>query len=248
MKPWWDLWWRVQSARINALRLRERVFLFLSVIAICMALIDGVWLSPAQVAHKQLTESFDKQSAELQRARDELKFVAKPADASQALRDEIAAVKITLDTVNQTIVRHAEPPQASIAPSGGSAVRDATSGGTIKGLSSVATEATPLVQVLSSLVRRHKGLALLRISAVASEAAMGKADQAVKAVGAGAALLPVELTRQGVELTVSGPYHELIRYVQALENELPYVRWGRMQLKSEKPPPELRLQLFLLGE
>ncbi len=217
MKRWWKSWWDVQSARINALSLRERVFFFLSVIAICMALVDGVWLSPAQVAHKQLTQRFDKQSAELQRARDELKSVTKPVDANKALRDEIAAVKIRLDTVNQTI----------------------------KNVSSVATEATPLAQVLVHLLRRHEGLTLLRTSAVAPEAAMGKAAQAV---GAGAAVLPVGLTRQGMELTVSGSYPELMRYVQTLENALPHVRWGSMKLKSQKPPPELTLQLFLVGE
>ena len=216
MKRWWD----VQSARINALSLRERVFLFLSVIAICMALVDGVWLSPAQVAHKQLTQRFDKQSAELQRVRNELQSVARPVDANKALRDEIAAVKIRLDTVNQTI----------------------------KNISSVATQATPMAQVLVHLLRRHEGLTLLRTSVVAPEAAMGKAAQAVGAVGTGSAVLPVGLTRQGVELTVSGPYPELMRYVQTLENALPHVRRGSMKLKSEKPPPELTLQLFLVGE
>ncbi len=213
-------WWETQSARINALSLRERVFLFLSVIAICMALVDGVWLSPAQVAHKQLTQRFEKQSAELQRARDELQSVATPVDANKALRDEIAAVKIRLNTVNQTITN----------------------------VSSVATEATPLAQVLVHLLRRHEGLTLLRTSAVATDAAKGKTTQAVGGVGTGSAVLPVGLTRQGVELTVSGPYHELIRYVQTLENALPHVRWGSMKLKSEKPPPELTLQLFLVGE
>ncbi len=208
-------WWETQSASINALSLRGRVFLFLLVIAICMALVYGVWLSPAQVAHKQLTQRFDKQSAELQRARDELQSVTKPVDANKALRDEIAAVKIRLNTVNQTI----------------------------KGVLPVATEATSLAQVLVHLLRRHEGLTLLRTSAVAPEAAMGKAAQAVEA---GAAVLPVGLTRQGVELTVSGPYPELMRYVQTLENALPHMRWGSMKLKSEKPPPELTLQLFLV--
>jgi len=216
-------WWETQSARINALSLRERVFLFLSVIAISMALVDGLWLSPAQLAHKQLTQRFDKQSTQLQRARAELQSVARPVDANQALRDEMAAVKISLDTLNQTI----------------------------KNASSVATEATPLAQVLSHLLRRHEGLTLLRTSTVAPEAAMAKAAQAVGAVGAGSAVLPVGLTRQGVELTVSGPYPELMRYVQTLENALPHVRWGSMVLKSEKAaktPPELTLQLFLVGE
>lgn len=227
MKRAWLNRFDAQFARINALGLRERVFLFLALIGICMALVDGIWLSPAQLAQQQLTQRFDKQSAELQRARDELKSVVKPADANQALRDEIAAVNARLDTVNQTI----------------------------NGVSSVATEATPLAQVLVHLLRRHEGLTLLRTSAVASDAVMGRADQAlgaagaVGAVGVTAAVLPVAPIRQGVELTVSGSYPELIRYVQTLENALPNVRWGSMKLKTDeaaKTPPELTLQLFLV--
>lgn len=208
-------WWETMSARINALSLRERVFLFLSVIACCMALADVVWLSPAQVAHKQLTQRFETQSAELQRARDELKTIAQPLDTGKALRDEIVVVKTRLDTVNQSI----------------------------KNSLPAATGETPLAQVLTHFLRRHEGLTLVRTSAVAPEAAIAKAQ----AAGTGAGPVSVGLTRQGVELTVSGPYAELTRYVQTLEKALPNVRWGAMTLKSEKLSPELTLQLFLVG-
>lgn len=209
-------WWKTQSARIDALSLRERVFLFLSVMVVCMVLADTLWLSPAQGAHQQLTQRFGKQSAELQRARDELKTVAKPVDTSKAVRDEIAAAKIGLESVNQTI--------KDILPS--------------------ATQATPLAQVLVHFLRRHEGLTLLRTATVAPEAAVAGA---APGVGSGAAALPVGFTRQGVELTVSGSYSELTRYLQTLEKALPQVRWGTMKLKSEKMPPELTLQLFLVG-
>ena len=98
--------------------------------------------------------------------------------------------------------------------------------------------------MLVHLLRRQEGLTLLRTSTLASEAAVAGAAQAA---GTGAAALPVGFTRQGVELTVSGSYPELTRYVQTLEQALPHVRWGTMKLKSEKMPPELTLQLFLVG-
>lgn len=208
-------WWETMSARINALSLRERVFLFLSVIACSLALADVVWLSPAQVAHKQLTQRFEAQSAELQRVRDELKTIAQPPDSGKALRDEIVVVKTRLDAVNQNI--------KTILP--------------------MATNETPLAQVLTHFLRRHEGLTLVRTSAVTPEAAIAK----TQAAGTGAGPVAVGLTRQGVELTVSGPYPELTRYVQTLEKALPNVRWGAMKLRSEKLPPELTLQLFLVG-
>lgn len=214
MKVWWKNWWGVQAGRVNALSLRERVFLFLSVMACCMALADVLWLSPAQVAHQQLTQRFEKQSAELQRAREELKTVARPVDVGKATRDEIAAIKTQLDSANQMI--------KEVLP------------GTAK--------ATPLAQALGHLLRRYPGLTLVRTSAVAPEVSADKAGSS-----AGAAALPVGLTGQGIELTVSGAYADLTQFVQTLENEMPQVRWGVMKLKSDKLPAELTLQLFLLG-
>lgn len=198
-------WWETQSARINALSMRERVFLFLSAMACGMALADVLWLSPAQTVHKQLTQRFDKQSAELQRARTELTTVAPPVDASKVVRDDVSAVQIRLAAVNENI-------KAVLPP---------------------ATEVAPLAQVLVHLLHRHAGLTLVGTASMAPEVA--------------STATPAGLTRQGVALTVSGPYPELARYVQTLEKALPHVRWGVMQLKSEKLPPELTLQLFLVG-
>lgn len=201
------------SARINALSLRERVFLSLSLVAGCLALADVVWLSPAQLTHKQLLQRFDKQSADLQRARTELTIVAKPAQGSKVVRDEVAVLTSQLQSVNQKI----------------------------KDLLPATEEVTPLKQVLVHFLRRHEGLTLVRTSVVAMQAA------SANAVTPGAKAAPVGLTRQGVELTVSGPYPELMRYVLTLEKALPNVRWGTMTLKSEKLPPELKLQLFIVG-
>ncbi len=218
MKAAWKAWWERLSGRINALSLRERVFLFLSVIACCLALADVFWLSPAQLAHKQLTQRFEKQSVELQRARLELKALARPVDVSQATRDQMVLVKKQIESVNQTI----------------------------KETLPDAARATPLAQALTHLLRRHAGLTLLRTSALALEA--GTAQTTVASGSAGsAATLPAGLTRQGMELTVSGSYADLTQYVQTLENEMPQVRWGAMKLKSDKLPAELTMQLFLLG-
>ena len=83
--------------------MRERVFLFLSVLACGVALIDTVWLAPARLAHQQLSQRFDKQSAELKNLREALKTMGQPQAGSQAGREELAAVKARLDEVNQAI-------------------------------------------------------------------------------------------------------------------------------------------------
>ena len=42
-------WWIAQSARINALSLRERLFLFISLLVVALALADLIWLTPQEM-------------------------------------------------------------------------------------------------------------------------------------------------------------------------------------------------------
>jgi MSHA biogenesis protein MshJ len=204
-------WWQQQVVRIDALSLRERAFLFLSVIVVCMALADVLWLSPAQVAHQQATQRFAAQGTELSRLRDELKSTAQPVDASKAVRDDIAAANARLEAVNQEI--------KEVAP--------------------LADGGPALEQVLVQFLRRQEGLTLLSTGTLKQDAAIPVAPATVAA--------PTGLSRRGMELRVAGPYPELVRYVKTLEIALPALRWGALQLKSEKQPPELTLQVYVVG-
>ena len=96
-------WWIKQSARIDELSLRERAFLFLSVLAIGMALVERVVLAPAQADHQQILARYQKQSAELQRLRDEVKRMGQPVDTARASRDQLAALQDRLGAVNNSI-------------------------------------------------------------------------------------------------------------------------------------------------
>jgi MSHA biogenesis protein MshJ len=91
-----------------------------------------------------------------------------------------------------------------------------------------------LESVLAEFLRKRPGLTLL------STATLGAV------IGDDKAVVPAGLSRRGVELRVSGPYAELVLYLRSLEKALPELRWGTMQLRSEKQPPELSLQVFVL--
>lgn len=209
--------WHTLAVRIDAMQLRERVFLFLAIIVSCMALADSLWLSPAQVAHKQATVRFAAQGTELDRLRSELKSSAQPVDASKSVRDDIAATNLRLEAINQEI--------RAVAPlaEGGPAIEQA------------------LVQFL----RRQEGLTLLRTGTVPGNM-VGAAAVDVPAPGGAASAIPV-LSRRGMELSVSGSYANLVRYVRTLENALPTLRWGTLQLKTTKQSPEMTLQVFVVG-
>jgi len=146
----------------------------------------------------------------------------------QRLRDEVNAT-LTADAVPKPVTQALQGVQVQLAQTNLA----------VQALLPPA-QGTPLVQALSHLLRRYPGLTLVNTSALAPElAGPGNA----KATG-----LPEGLTRQGLAITVAGAYPDLTRFVSTLERELPHVRWGTMNLKSDNGLPELSLQLFLLTE
>ncbi len=199
-------WWTPLAARIDALSLRERVFLFLTLIVLVMLLANVLWLAPAQALHQQVTQRFAAQDAELQRLRDELKSSGGETSPGQQVREELRQVNERLAAVNEEIAQ----------------------------MPLVKADETPLTKVLVHFLRRHEGLVLVRTATLAAD------TRAAQGATAG-------VTRQGLELTVAGPYHELTRYVQTLERALPALRWGTMRMNSERQPAELTLQVWLLG-
>lgn len=206
------VWWDKQAVRIDALSLRERGILFVSVIAVILALVDVLFLSPAQLAYKQVTQRVATQNTELKRLRDELRVAGQPVDASKVVREEIAQADARISEVNAEI----------------------------KALAPLAQGGPALEQVLVQFLRRHEGLTLLGVSTLKAEVATSAAGVAV--------VTPTGLTKRGLDLRVSGPYSELVRYVKTLEGALPVLRWGAMHLKSDKQPPELSLQVYVVGE
>lgn len=207
MKAWWEKY----ATRIDAFSLRERMFLFVAVLACCMALTDMVWLTPAQQAQRQLVQRFGAQTTELNRLRADLQTTGRPSDEALALRRELESIQSKIDAVNDEIQ---------------------TSGSTDAG-------GPALEQVLMEFLRRQDGLTLLGTGTLPAEPRA--------APGGGTAKIAPGLTRRGMELRVAGPYPELVRYLKALETALPTLRWGPMQLKADKPVPELTLQVYLVG-
>lgn len=203
--------WLAQMAKLDALSLRERAFLFLTVLVCAGAVFDAVWLSPARGTHKQLLTQLEAQETDLQRLRALLKASAQPTDSTLAGRADLQKTDAALAQTNLEI--------KALLPG---------------------AEQAPLEKALVHLLQRHEGLKLLKTAALPVEVAGPGASS-----GTG---LPEGLMRQGVTLSVAGPYAELVRYVSALEVAMPHVRWGVMELKIDNGLPELTLQLHLLSE
>lgn len=95
--------WLALAARVDALSLRERVILFVSILLSLVALADVVWLTPAQNRYKVTQQSFATQSAEVARLRAELQAAGKPVDQNQAVRDSMATTAQEIAAVDQAI-------------------------------------------------------------------------------------------------------------------------------------------------
>lgn len=106
------------------------------------------------------------------------------------------------------------------------ALREAGSAGAADGLA----------VVLQRLLAQQPGLVLEKLTLL---------DDAVADPGQPA--LP-GIAWQGVALQVQGRWHDQQRYLQALQRELPGLRWGEMQMSvgAGSEPPRLQLQLFML--
>ena len=200
-------WWIKLATKIDALSLRERVFLFCSVLLVLLAVADVLWLTPAQGAYKQVQQNYATQNAELSRLRAELAVLSKPVDTSKPLRDQIEAADQRLAVLKQEI--------EVLAP---------TASGSTQGLEAV------LIQFL----QRRPGLRLVSSGTVAAE---GKPADSATVAG---------ITRRGLQLKVTGSYAELSRYVKSLEQALPRLRWGPMQLVVNQQVPVLTLQVYVL--
>ena len=105
--------WKSIAARIDALSLRERAFLFFSALAICAALADTFWITPARSAHKQMTQQFSTESLEMGRLRDLLKAKVEQPDPARVLRQEIQRVQAEIARVDGQIAASASQPGSS---------------------------------------------------------------------------------------------------------------------------------------
>jgi MSHA biogenesis protein MshJ len=105
-------------------------------------------------------------------------------------------------------------------------------------------QGTALEHVLEQFLRKHGRLTLVRTATLASDKVQN--TNANNTNNPQLALAP-GLSRTGLELTVSGAYADLATYVQTLEKALPTLRWGKMQLTSDTLPPQLTLQVYVIG-
>lgn len=209
----WLKRWRRSADRIDALSLRERVFLFLCLAMVLVLAVDTLVLDPMMREQREQQAQLQRQEQELQRLRDQINQL----NALSQGDSEIARKRRELGQLNEEL--QSQSLQLDRLRHGGDTLPQ-------------------LPQLLASLLQKHDRLQLVRLDSSARPASeMGLRLAA-----------PQGLQWQAVDLEMRGGYPELMRYLAQLEQALPELRWGPLQIQGESQAGGHRMsvQMYVL--
>lgn len=211
-------------ARFDALNRRERIAVSVAVWLVVLFVMDTLAITPAQRQSGAMAKAITDKQAELARSETDV-----AALRTKRAQDPDALAKARIEELEKRI-----------------AVID----GQLKNAKTQIVPPEKMAGLLEQLLRRNKRLELISLRSTAPET-MGKADGAAgadrgaSAQGKGTA---EALYRQGMELTLSGSYADMLDYVAQIE-QLPWkIFWGRLEMKvDEYPRAKLVLNVYTLS-
>ncbi|MEO3713469.1 type II secretion system protein GspM [Roseateles flavus] len=205
--------WSRIAARIDALSLRERVFLFLCLAVVLVLAVDTLLLDPMMREQREQQGLLQRQGQDLQRLRDQINQLNALSQGDSELarrRRELSQLNDSLQTQSQQLDQ----------------LRQGS--GTLP----------QLPQLLTSLLQKQERLQLTRLDSGARPAAEM----------AGRLVAPQGLQWQAVDLEMRGDYLELMRYLARLEQALPELRWGPLQIQGDalEGAHRMSVQMYVL--
>jgi len=172
-------------------------------------------------------------------------LVWSPAAAKRkSLVAEQAAAAKELDTLRQRLADASATSQPD-SPRGQMLARIAQSRAELQAVDSQITanlgdgkQLAGLPDLMDQVLRRHERLTLTHLRTTDERPTAKATDKSTETA----------LRWQAVDLGVSGGYLDLVQYLADLEQALPELRWGPMQINTKQMPPELTVRLFLAGD
>ncbi len=209
----WRLRWEHAAERIDALSLRERVFLFLCLTVVLVLAIDTLVLDPLMREQREQQAIVQRQDEDLRRLRDQITQL----NALNQGDTDLARRRRELTALNEALQAQAQ--RLDQIRQGSSALPQ-------------------LPQLLSQLLQKHERLQLTRLDSAAKPAPEM----------AGRLTAPAGLQWQAVDLELRGDYADLLHYLASLEQALPELRWGPLQIQSGGPDGAHRMsvQMYVL--
>ncbi|MBM5813071.1 MAG: hypothetical protein FJ191_14115 [Gammaproteobacteria bacterium] len=209
-----------QLARFDAFSRRERIVVSVAVWLVVLFVMDTLAIAPAQRQSGAMAKAITDKQSELAKGEGEV----------AALRQ-----KRSQDPEAEARARIAELER-----------RIAEVDGQLKSAKTQIVPPEKMAGLLEQMLRRNKRLELVSLRSTAPEA-MDRTEGAAAPQRPDAA--PAEaLYRQGMELTLSGSYADMLDYVAQIE-QLPWkIFWGRMEMKVEAyPRAKLTLNVYTLS-
>jgi MSHA biogenesis protein MshJ len=207
--------------KVDALTLRERVILFVLLLAGIWALMDAVLLGPQDRARQAAQQKLTQARSQLADAAQTLTQFANQPDPDAAARQRLDSARQSLNAGLQSATRL----QARLV-----APKD-------------------MVRVLEGMLAEQPGLAVSNLTTLAPEAVGLPAAAKYPTAGA-PPTKPAEaaLYKHGVKLTLVGNYAALTQYMEKLERLPVGFYWARAELDaSGHPAISLTLTLYTLS-
>jgi MSHA biogenesis protein MshJ len=222
--------WQRLADRVDALSLRERVWIFAAAMLLVVAFAYEFFIDAELTREKRMSASVAQQQSEMRRLEQQITGLvqARQRDPDRELRERLERLKRNLSDVEARI---AEQERKFTAPE-------------------------QMHRVVEELLARNRGVGLVQLNslpvqsiadlrAAGAPAAKPSAQPAAAAEGTDSGRL---VYRHGLDITVTGTYLELLAYLSDLERLPTQLYWGALELNVvEHPRITLKLTIYTLS-
>lgn len=217
--------WTKLGARLDAMSLRERVFVLIAVVAVMAALSNMLLFEPLLKRHKSVTSQLELQRQAIGKAQSDIAAMQQENSPNSTspqrqrinqIRHELAEGNAFLQSSRENLVQPEK-----------------------------------MAEYLRSLLNRNSSLQLVAMQNLPVTPLLENAkpdDEKSAQGGKQKDERKNQVYKHGVKLTVRGSYPELQQYLQMLESLPQQVYWARAEMLVVKyPVSELTLILYTLG-
>ncbi|MDR3390926.1 MAG: type II secretion system protein GspM [Sulfuriferula sp.] len=218
------LYWQKQANRIDALSMRERIMVFAAVVVVLVAIINALLIAPLLAHQKQLAEQIVQSQQTTATMQTQIQDLLKTSniDPNVALQIRLAQLR----------------------------AQAANSGKTLDDIQSKLVAPQQMPTMLEDILQHNQSVHLVALSTLPVEILSDKTSSDDKTAKPDAVTdNGNHIYKHGVEITVTGNYLDLTRYLSAIE-ALPWrMFWGKAALSvSEDHVVTLTLRLYTLSQ
>jgi MSHA biogenesis protein MshJ len=203
--------WQRYAERIDAMTLRERVLIFGAVTAVLVALLQTLLLDGEMKKERRLSTAITQRQAEVKALDAQVaKLAASPVqDVERGRRERLAEVNRLLAETEKVIATEERK----------------------------FTAAEKMKRVVEEMLARNRGVQLVEMRTLPTVTiAEARSPAGQKPVARPATPGERLIYRHGMELTVSGAYLELLRYLEQLEGLPTQLYWSELALNAASYP------------